>query len=754
MSDWYVDSGIAGDTADPVYGADDVYGPDTDTGTGGIDNGDPDNGSITNPCATLTGLATAQFGNILPGDRIFIAGRQRPAADLLGDPYLFLLDGTGGGVEMCQWVGRSQACIDAALMPGGTLANNLTVGAGYWTAATNAFTITCDGSGGTLDLRAASWSPFHGLAGVSFDWYDDANLDSKGRHKAWLKGYCGSSMYKWWGTWASTNMGSGRVGAGTSIFSVGDSVVNGGTTYICIVAHTTSGTFATDLAAGKWETFATEKAALAAATPGAQGKFTFDAQTGELVVLMPTTSGGVSVADPSDGIANGIEVVIANKTAFLFLDTSTTTPHEDSTIHGLRFMRWCDSNAQAPYGNSISFIGSKSCSIHDCIFEDVGDHAWAFGAHVENPLVYGCTIVGGMTGCYFMVFNASGSGNTATGCVARDITVYANSLLAHDGITVDRSGAGVVCYVHGPHSGSQAVRWENITIIHYVPASGLPDNIAPFYSDNSSVPPNNIHARDFTIYVKNCTQTNGVQWGNQGNTSYIGFENCSFHGERVYQVTNGHFIDIRSVTGYWLFEGCEIVADMRNSNGAANAGIFAIGANTTVACTNTSIYDIAASHSNNKYGIVYFSGAGDAIFTGCIMGYRATDRSMRVTIGDGAIDETHHIFSDNQYFNCGYTATSPADVWSENTSFDSESEWISTIDTGDGYLNNAATSPYAIAAGTDLSLTTAAKSQKHAIGNHVARGVNGPAYSRNYGAYQYGGGVLMNPLGVLDLDDD
>lgn len=679
-NDWYVDSGIAGDTADPVYGADDIYGPDTDTGTGGDDTtGD---GSSGNPYATLTGLATAQFGNILPGDRIFIAGRQRPDPGLLGDPYLFLLDGTGGGVEMCQWVGRSQACIDAALMPGGTLANNLTASANYWQrtevgdGGTAGWKIVCDGTNGKPDLRDASFSGI-AICAVTFDWHDTANVDSVGRHKAHYK-------------------------------------------------------------------LAASAAAVAGGTRGAKGLWYFDSATGTIYVLMHTS--GSHSDDPTDANANGFEFIVSGKTAFLFTDTGTTTPHEDSTVHGLRFQRWCDAGAVAPYGNSISFIGSKSCSIHDCIFEDVGDHAWAFGAHVETPLVYGCTIVGGMTGCYFMVFNASGSGNTATGCVARDITVYANSLLAHDGITVDRSGAGVVCYVHGPHSGSQAVRWENITIIHYVPASGLPDNIAPFYSDNSSVPPNNIHARDFTIYVKNCTQTNGVQWGNQGNTSYIGFENCSFHGERVYQVTNGHFIDIRSVTGYWLFEGCEIVADMRNSNGAANAGIFAIGANTTVACTNTSIYDIAASHSNNKYGIVYFSGAGYAIFTGCIMGYRATDRSMRVTIGDSAIDETHHIFSDNQYFNCGYTATSPADVWSENTSFDSESEWISTIDTGDGYLNNAATSPYAIAAGTDLSLTTAAKSQKHAIGNHVARGVNGLPYSRNYGAYQYGGGGMLTSL--------
>lgn len=39
--------------------------------------------------------------------------------------------------------------------------------------------------------------------------------------------------------------------AGTTVYAVGIRVTNGGLTYFCLIAHT-SGTFATDLAAGKW----------------------------------------------------------------------------------------------------------------------------------------------------------------------------------------------------------------------------------------------------------------------------------------------------------------------------------------------------------------------------------------------------------------------------------------------------------------------------------------------------------------------
>lgn len=692
MANWYVDSGIAGNADDPALGFENFCGPDTLTGTAGDDTtGD---GSAENPYATLTGLFTNQFGNILPGDTIYLAGRQRPDPALLGDPYLMILDGTGGGVRFTQLEGRSLAVIDAGLMPGGTVTNNATLSATYWKATevgdggTNGWKIVCDGTNGKLDLRAATFSGI-ALCAVTFDWHATGNVIStataalgKGLRKSHLKAASGADA-------------------------------------------------------------AAKIAAIAGGTPAAQGLWYLDNTTGTLYVLMPTTSAGVSVTDPSDAVANGIEVVVAGKTAFLFTDSGGSTPHEDAVVDSLIFARWCDASATAPYGNSVAFINTEGCTFRDSVVIDAGDHAGAFGNQVIDATFSNIQVYGGQTGCYFFVFNASGVGNTASGCVGRDLTITVSSLLGHNALTVDRTsngGAMVGYYVHGPHTAGSIV-WDNCNATLYVPASGLPDNYSPFDSDNATAPLEAIHASTFPVYVKDCTLSQGVQWFNQGVTSYIGFERCSFHCEQTYKVTNGHCIDRRSTTGRYHFEACEIVADMRNSNGAANAGIMALGANFTFNLLNTSVYDMAASHSNNKYGMFYFSGAGDVIATGCIFGYRATDRSMRVTIGDGSIDATHHIFSDCMYFNCGYTATSPADVWSENTSFDSAAEWISTIDTGDGYLNVGAVSPFANADGSDLSLTALAKTYKHWIGEHPPQGVNGVTYGGQYGAWQYGGGT-------------
>jgi hypothetical protein len=58
-----------------------------------------------------------------------------------------------------------------------------------------------------------------------------------------IKAYVDSKGYTWKGEWATS-----------TVYAVNDTVEYGGSGYICIVAHT-SGTFATDLTAGKWEMF-------------------------------------------------------------------------------------------------------------------------------------------------------------------------------------------------------------------------------------------------------------------------------------------------------------------------------------------------------------------------------------------------------------------------------------------------------------------------------------------------------------------
>lgn len=71
-------------------------------------------------------------------------------------------------------------------------------------------------------------------------------------------GPAGSGM-DWQGAWVTATS-----------YQVADGVSNGGSSYICLVAHT-SGTFATDLAGGKWELFAAKGDTGAAGADGTNG---------------------------------------------------------------------------------------------------------------------------------------------------------------------------------------------------------------------------------------------------------------------------------------------------------------------------------------------------------------------------------------------------------------------------------------------------------------------------------------------------
>ena len=104
---------------------------------------------------------------------------------------------------------------------------------------------------GTTDTQALSnktlTSPVinTGVSGTAI--LDEDNMASNSATKLAtqqsIKAYVDSKGYTWKGEWATS-----------TTYAVNDTVEYNGSGYICIVAHT-SGTFATDLSAGKWEMF-------------------------------------------------------------------------------------------------------------------------------------------------------------------------------------------------------------------------------------------------------------------------------------------------------------------------------------------------------------------------------------------------------------------------------------------------------------------------------------------------------------------
>ena len=139
----------------------------------------------------------------------------------------------------------------------------------------------------------------------------------------------------------------------------------------------------------------------------------------------------------------------------------------------------------------------------------------------------------------------------------------------------------------------------------------------------------------------------------------------------------------------------------------------------------------------------YTNGGGTISAIGCSFGFRTEagaggGGTRYVTFGDAAIGAGSHVFTDNVYFNVG------AATWSENASFNADSEWLSTIDTGQ--INNTTTNSFTNVDGSNLDLTTAAKAIRKQLPIRIDTGVNGLPYSWHYGSWQYGATGIM--LGI------
>lgn len=755
--------GPRGNAPHPITGDAYVCGPDDTTYQGHDDTGD---GSEGNPYLTLD---QSFINNQLdPGDILRLGGRIR-LWDITRSYACQIFD-QGGNITIEQHPDWETAVIRGDQMPGKTKANNLTADANHWLrttvgeGGTNGWKIVCDGSNGKLDLTGQT------VVAVSFDWDDTLNIEAV-------------------------------TGARKSYFAVGANV-----------------------------------AAIAGGTRGVQGKWFQSGTT--LYVLMPTFKGDGTTAqtdDPTSANANGIEITLTGKTGISVTASGGTITNQNLIIKGesssrkMRVAKWGAPADTAPFGAGINYFYSQNCAKQDVIFEDSGDHAWALGAKVINATVTRCDVNGGMTGCYYAVFNASGGGNSASG-QSFDGTWYAHSLLGHNGVTVDRSSANVGAYVHGPHT---SIVWKGMNITLRTPLSGTPDALAIFASDNGTAPTNLLDTASYPVLVDACTVNGSGYWSDQGITSYIGYRRCHLGFSQQNAISNGFAMELQSFTGRWNFDACEIIGMFKNDNGATNCAMFRVGVKMVVRLTNCSCYDNAASHANGKtysffhmetvsktidqitaaatpvirttaaHGLgvgstvtlsstnstppidgtyvvatvsdsTHFTvtgapstvggagttgslvGSGTVYAEGCDFGYRAIDGATakyQVVSGNSSLAAAAVQFTSCRYFNCGYQNAAAGNFWSDNTAYDSAAEWLA-LDTGGGSINNLKVSTYSDATGATLAPTTAAKAVRKYIANHALTGLNGPAYSMNYGAYQYGGAtyVAYGMYGMVGYD--
>lgn len=702
MASIYV-KGPTGSSPHPVTGRVNECG--ADTGTTGDDA--LGTGTALAPYATLDGSLIKNV--LVAGDVLELEGRIR----LSSIANLFALDMAefSGGITIRQKPGGEPAILRGTFFPGGTLANNLTESANYWTnpGGGSAWEILCDGTNGKPDLRNVS------ISTVVNDYDEPTAIDADGRRWSHLTPYQANGVTVR-GAWATT-----------TAYVKGDSVVQTGSTYVCQIAHT-SGTFATDLAGGKWILFTDQRDALIADDGSLGWRWIINHQTGLLVVVFPF------LGAPSNATANGIEVVPKGRTGLYFYSVGGTNISDGVTVDGVTTQLWGHASDIAPYGTGINISHSRNARVVNGRGEDGGDHWLAFGGYVENAVCSNYWFSGCATKCVGMVFNDSSGTHAASGSLS-NTTMLLHSYLDNNGVPVDRSGSILGTYVHAAYSG---VRVTACTWIGYAPPdSSSPDLCAPIDSDQNTTlvpaPSDLSRVAGYPLIVDRCTARNMVGIGNVGGTKpYIGFIQTRLGFELSLWFTTALTIARQSPTGAFCFEACEIIDNNTNGSGATYMATFACGANFKIYGLNSTIYNNAASHSNHHQGFFCPTGNGAEFhWKGGILAWKTKDRTMGVVVRDDAFTCTLDLDS-NLYVNI------TTDAWSENTANNSDAEWLANVDTHT--RNNGTTNPFSDTTGASLALTAAAKLLTAPINPHVTAGINGRPYGGQYGGWQAGGG--------------
>ena len=499
---------------------------------------------------------------------------------------------------------------------------------------------------------------------------------------------------------------------------------------------------------------ASAAAAAAAAGGGAGTKFFwfYDNGTGLLTIGCPTD------LDPRTPAGDGVFCVPASwNTIEVGGSILNDQNHGATDIEGIQFLCNGSDLTGASGTRTVYLRSSTGARVANCRFEDSGLHSVGIGDRVINTSISGNAHIGYAPGCIFVAMSSQGTtggvANKVNGVRVNGDIMYCNSLLDRAGLTVARATSGGGIYFHGIAASSNYVTDAeaiNCQVFEYQQPSGADDIVSQYQCSDTQAPSSVLNPETYPVRFR-WTNPNikGINQGtflpDGGYTSHMAFINARLHMTRFGSLSNGFAFDFSANTGNILFWGCELPVNM---NTGRDMGVVRVGANANVRMVNCSAYDFASTGKDptKKYAIGNYNGGGTISAIGCSFGFRTEagaggGGTRYVTFGDAAIGAGSHVFTDNVYFNVG------AATWSENASFNADSEWLSTIDTGQ--INNTTTNSFTNVDGSNLDLTTAAKAIKKLLLIHTTTGVNNRPYNGQYGAWQYGGGSALGGGGAI-----
>lgn len=216
-----------------------------------------------------------------------------------------------------------------------------------------------------------------------------------------------------------------------------------------------------------------------------------------------------------------------------------------------------------------------------------------------------------------------------------------------------------------------------------------------------------------------------------GNSCDMAFFRCYFEGDMDYIAGPGTFITIANIDSKVYLECCEIVCDTGSADNRQVVNLTGADTGAAFTCAGCSVWwtnDTAGTHVFLRWG----SGvAGQLTMQGSVFQSAGSDDHF-LNLADTSTASGLHAVAD-----CWYDGILEAHGtlgYSQNTSFNTRTEWTSVIDsTGIYDIDPGWTSV------TDLSPTSTSPLRSRRAWTTIRpfKGINGIRYNGYYGAYQY-----------------
>lgn len=501
------------------------------------------------------------------------------------------------------------------------------------------------------------------------------------------------------------------------------------------------------------QTFTVDLATTLTALDSATWGFYYDNGTGKLYVNL----GG---AVPTD--AKGVNQITYTKSG---INTFVLTNCARTFFDGIRGLWANDGTAGTGYGGSLR--GCTYTLFRDCHFIGWGYHPLGFIAADNNNRCEFCTFEGSCnSGSTFVYYSDTGD---VDNCVCYMCTFKPYPRIKPDGTPHNITSSILATITHTNAAGPLVV---DMTYDHCL-VRNYPDcgpGLGSFTTDQGKVPTDPWDASTYGAKAIDCVILGGVSMVFSDHFAHVrpryDFSNSSV--SKSSWATNG--IDgngggvikiAKAGTGGCeaLFDSGYVIARLDTDAGTKGERIFAYptipaSGNANFRWKNMDIWENGAPLANRVSAIIALDNNASAktyvYAIQSIIGWTSTrtdaaGQYYRLCTNDANTPADRRVFTDCAYYHFDVAAGTL--IYSANTAISTQVLWFSVVDP-----NGLVLTTYPFQQGGQAfvpELESTFQSTKKNVTGHTAIGLNLAAYSRNYGAVQYGlDAVLADPATI------